>query len=70
MRSFVERHTGHDRLLTLGLFVLRVRAAMCPKDCRASFITWLRDGDHGDAVLASAAKDMHHGVAMQCVFFG
>ena len=34
--------------------------ALSPKDCRASFVTWMRDGDHGDDVLASAAKSMHH----------
>ena len=34
--------------------------ALSPKDCRASFVTWMRDGDHGNEVLASAAKSMHH----------
>ena len=33
---------------------------LCPKDCRSSFVTWLKDGGHGDDVLASAAKAMRH----------
>jgi len=43
--------------------------AMCPKDVRAAYITFLRDGydegEHDDAVLASAAKAMRHSSAMQ-----
>jgi hypothetical protein len=34
--------------------------ALCPKDCRSSFITWLKDGDHGDEACRSAAKAMRH----------
>ena len=34
--------------------------ALCPKDCRASFITWLRSGEHGNEVLTSAAEQMRH----------
>ena len=34
--------------------------ALSPKDCRSSFITFMRDGDHGDEVLTSAATAMHH----------
>ena len=34
--------------------------ALSPKDCRASFITWLRDGAHGDETLRSAALAMKH----------
>ena len=37
--------------------------ALSPKDCRSSFITFMRDGDHGDEVLASAAQAMHHSSA-------
>ena len=38
--------------------------ALSPKDCRSSFITFMRDGDHGDEVLASAAQAMHHSSSM------
>ena len=38
--------------------------ALCPKDCRASFITWLRSGEHGDEVLTSAAEQMRHSSTM------
>ena len=43
--------------------------AMCPKDVRAAYITFLRDGydegAHDDAVLTSAAKAMRHSSSMQ-----
>jgi len=39
--------------------------ALCPKDCRASFVTWMMDGDHGSDVLQSAAASMRHSSAMQ-----
>ena len=39
--------------------------AFCPKDVRASFVTWLRSGEHGDSVLAEAAKQMRHSSSMQ-----
>jgi hypothetical protein len=38
--------------------------ALCPKDCRASFVTWLRSGEHGDDVLTSAARQMRHSSQM------
>ena len=38
--------------------------ALSPKDCRSSFITFMRDGDHGDKVLTSAAQAMHHSSAV------
>ena len=38
--------------------------AFSPKNCRASFITWMRDGEHEDEVLRSAAQAMHHSNAM------
>jgi len=38
--------------------------ALCPKDCRASFVTWLRSGEHGDDVLNSAARQMRHSSQM------
>ena len=34
--------------------------AICPKDLRASFISWLRSGEHGDEVLKAAAVAMRH----------
>ena len=36
--------------------------ALCPKDCRSSFVTWARDNqaEHGNEVLASAAKALRH----------
>ena len=39
--------------------------ALCPKDLRASFITWLRSGDHGDDVLTAAAVAMRHDSSTQ-----
>ena len=37
---------------------------LCPKDCRASFVTWLRSGEHGDDVLTGAARQMRHSSQM------
>ena len=45
-------------------FKMYAGVALSPKDCRSSFITFMRDGDHGDEVLASAAQAMHHSSAM------
>ena len=39
--------------------------AFAPKDCRASFITWLRDGEHGDETLRAAARAMRHSSTTQ-----
>ena len=33
---------------------------MSPKDCRSSFVSWLRAGEHGDGALKAAADAMHH----------
>lgn len=33
---------------------------LSPKDCRSSFISWLRSGQHGDETLKAAADAMHH----------
>ena len=38
--------------------------ALSPKSCRASFVTFMRDGEHGDEVLRSAAQSMHHSNTM------
>jgi hypothetical protein len=67
---------GGDRTVALnptqfGLLVKRIfqeysGVALCPKDARASFVSWLRDGDqHGDEVLASAAQALRHSSQMQ-----
>ena len=47
-------------LLVKEAFLVYGGTAMCPKDCRASFITWLRSGEHCDDVLTSSAKQMRH----------
>jgi integrase len=49
-------------------WTLRVKAvfkrhggtALCPKDTRASFITFLRSGDHDDEAVKAAAVAMRH----------
>jgi len=38
--------------------------ALSPKDCRSSFVSWLRSGQHGDAALKAAADAMHHSSAV------
>ena len=39
--------------------------ALCPKDARSSFITFLRSGDHNDEVVKAAAVAMRHSSKMQ-----
>ena len=39
--------------------------ALCPKDARASFITFLRSGDHDDATVKAAAIAMRHSSKIQ-----
>ena len=39
--------------------------ALCPKDTRASFITFLRSGDHGDEAVQAAALAMRHSTKIQ-----
>ena len=51
-------------LLVKEAFRVYGGAAMCPKDCRASFVTWLRSGEHGHDVLTSAAQQMRHSSKM------
>ena len=46
--------------LVKAAFLAHSGVALCPKECRSSFITWLKDGDHGDEVCRSAAKAMKH----------
>ena len=50
--------------LVQATFKAYAGVALSPKDCRSSFITFMRDGDHGDEVLASAAQAMHHSSAV------
>eukprot|EP00966_Prymnesium_polylepis_P168457 3894889-Prymnesium_polylepis.1 len=38
---------------------------LCPKDTRASFITFLRSGDHGEETVKAAAVAMRHSSKMQ-----
>jgi len=38
--------------------------ALSPKDCRSSFVTWLKDGEHGDDTLRAAAQAMRHSSTM------
>jgi hypothetical protein len=37
--------------------------SLSPKDCRSSFVTWMRDGEHGDETLRAAAQAMRHSSA-------
>ena len=46
--------------LVKATFMAHSGVALCPKDCRSSFITWMKDADHGDEVCRSAAKAMKH----------
>ena len=39
--------------------------ALCPKDARASFITFLRGGDHDDETVKDAAIAMRHSSKIQ-----
>ena len=46
--------------LVKATFKAHSGVALCPKDCRSSFITWMKDSDHSDEVCRSAAKAMRH----------
>jgi integrase len=50
--------------LVQAAFQAHSGVALSPKDCRASFVTFLKDGDHGDEALRAAAKAMRHSSAM------
>ena len=39
--------------------------ALAPKELRSSYITWLRAGEHSDAALRRAARQMRHSSAQQ-----
>ena len=51
--------------LVKGLFARHGDVALCPKDARSSFITFLRSGDHDDEVTRAAAVAMRHSSKMQ-----
>ena len=63
-----NRRAPHDVTawgrLVKATFKAYGNVALCPKDCRASFVTWLRSGEHGDDVLTSAARQMRHSSQM------
>ena len=47
------------------LFERYAGVSVTPKDLRASFVTWLKTGDHGDHVLKAAAAAMRHSSSTQ-----
>ena len=46
--------------LVKAIFARHSDVALCPKDCRSSFITFLRSGEHDDETIRSAAVAMRH----------
>ena len=50
--------------LVQATFKAHSGVALSPKECRSSFVTWLRDGEHGDETLRAAALAMRHSSAM------
>ena len=46
-------------------FRRHARVALAPKELRSSYVTWLRAGEHSDAALARAARQMRHSSAQQ-----
>ena len=50
MKAIFKRHGG---------------VALCPKDCRSSFITFLRSGEHDDEAVQAAAVAMRHSSKIQ-----
>ena len=46
--------------LIKSLFKRHGDVGLCPKDLRASFITFLRSGEHGDGAVKAAAVAMRH----------
>ena len=44
---------------------LKSTLALCPKDARSSFITFLRSGDHDDETVKAAAIAMRHSSKIQ-----
>ena len=48
-----------------AVFARHGDVALCPKDARSSFITFLRSGDHDDEAVKAAAVAMRHSSKMQ-----
>jgi len=48
-----------------AIFARHGDVALCPKDTRSSFITFLRSGEHDDETVKSAAVAMRHSSKMQ-----
>ena len=46
--------------LVKRIFRTHAGVSLAPKEVRSSYITWLRNGNHGDEVLASTARAMKH----------
>ena len=46
--------------LVKKIFARHGDVALCPKDTRSSFITFLLRGDHGDEAVKAAAAAMRH----------
>ena len=46
--------------LIKAIFARHGGVALCPKDCRSSFVTFLRSGEHDDEAARSAAVAMRH----------
>ena len=73
-RSSCARHAVTDRRAPLEksaytryvqtVFKAHSGVALSPKDCRSSFVTWMRDGDHDEVTLRAAAKAMRHSSTM------
>ena len=51
--------------LVKRIFKTHAGVPMAPKDLRASFVTFLRSGNHNDATLKAAAAAMRHSSKMQ-----
>ena len=54
----VPASTWTDRVK--AIFARHGDVALCPKDARSSFITFLRSGDHDDETVKAAAIAMRH----------
>ena len=59
----VPASTWTDRVK--AIFARHGDVALCPKDARSSFITFLRSGDHDDETVKAAAIAMRHSSKIQ-----
>ena len=46
--------------LVKRIFRTHAGVPLAPKEVRSSYVTWLRNGSHGDEVLAATARAMKH----------